>query len=331
MPQVDASAVYDQKWLVTGGTGFFGRALLRHWIAEAALGVRPPAITVLTRSPEYFLKRHPEFFGHEWLRFTQGDILEPLKIDASQFFTHVLHAATDSTLGPQLRPLERYQQIVDGTRNTLNFAVQCGASRFLLTSSGGVYGSQPQDMEKIPETYNGMPDPLRPEQTYSVAKRVAEHLCALYQEQYGIETVIARCFTFVGQDLPLDVHFAIGNFIRDALKRSEIVVNGDGAPVRSYMDQRDLAIWLTEIMQRGHPGFAYNVGSDQAISIARLAYLVRDTLSPGLSVRISGNPSRSHTRNCYIPSIEKAQTELNLILRYPLTDALLEVGAHLSL
>ena len=165
-------------------------------------------------------------------------------------FTHVLHAAADSTLGPQRSPLQRYDQIVDGTRNLLDFAVACGVQRFLLTSSGGVYGPQPEDMAKIPEDWLGMPDPLNPANAYGVGKRAAEHLCALYHATHGIDTVIARCFAFVGEDLPLDVHFAIGNFIRDALWAEEIIVGGDGTPLRSYLDQRDLAQWLFDLASR---------------------------------------------------------------------------------
>lgn len=55
-------------------------------------------------------------------------------------FKDVLHAATDSTMGPTLSPRMRYQQIYDGTRNVLDLAVSSGAKRFLLTSSEAICG-----------------------------------------------------------------------------------------------------------------------------------------------------------------------------------------------
>jgi dTDP-glucose 4,6-dehydratase len=157
-----------------------------------------------------------------------------------------------------------------------------------------------------------MPDPLGYLNVYSIAKRSAEHLCALYAKEYGLEIVVARCFAFVGEDLPLDVHFAIGNFIRDALWAEEIVVNGDGTPIRSYLDQRDLARWLLTMLHEGRAGEAYNVGSDQLISIRDLAHLVRDLVSPGKTVRILGQPVDNAERNRYVPDISKIGRELGL-------------------
>jgi len=315
--------------LLTGGTGFFGRALLRHWLALARMGGQVPMVTVLSRSPQKFCAQYPEFAGQHWLHLHQGDILEPASLPVDAGFTHVLHAAADSTEGPRLSPLQRYAQIVDGTRHLLDHAAAQRIPRFLLTSSGGVYGPQPAQMETISEHYNGMPDPLSAAHAYSVAKRCAEHLCALYQQQFGLEVVIARCFAFVGRDLPLDVHFAIGNFIRDALEAPVITVNGDGTPVRSYMDQRDLAHWLEVLLRQGKAGQAYNVGSDAAITIGELAYLVRDILAPHKPVSISARAVGDGSfRNRYVPSIDKARTELGLQLQHPLMEAIQEAARH---
>lgn len=312
--------------LLTGGTGFFGKALLRYWADLESDGQDISTVTLLSRDPARFAAQYPALVSHRWLQLVQGDVCNPDSLPKGLTFTHVLHAATDSTTGPQLTPLQRFDQIVNGTRNILDLAISTGASRFLLTSSGGVYGPQPLHMEQIPEDYLGMPDPLNPSNSYSVAKRCVEHLCAIYGEQYGLETVIARCFAFVGKDLPRDVHFAIGNFIRDALERAEITVAGDGAPIRSYLDQRDLAEWLTVILERGQSGRAYNVGSDEAISVGDLANLVRDVIAPGKAVTILGKreyaKSSGQHRNVYVPSINRAREELGLEVRIPLRDAI---------
>lgn len=308
--------------LLTGGTGFFGKALLRHWASQNIRDYSTLRVTILSRDPERFIRDNPTLTAHSWLKFVKGDICNAHTLPRDTAFTHILHAAADSTLGPKLDPLNRYDQIVSGTRNLLDLAVSSGAKRFLLTSSGGVYGPQPLDMERIPENYHGMPDPLNPANAYSVAKRVAEHLCAQYNNKHGLETVVARCFAFVGPDLPLDVHFAIGNFIRDALWRSEITVAGDGAAVRSYLDQRDLAEWLLTLLEKGQAGVAYNVGSDQAISIADLAYLVRDLVAPNKPVRILGKAEDNSARSRYVPNISRVQSEYGLNVVVPLAEAI---------
>ncbi|MGB4335765.1 MAG: NAD(P)-dependent oxidoreductase [Chromatiaceae bacterium] len=313
--------------LLTGGTGFFGRALLRKWQADETSGAAVARVTVLSRDAASFLVRYPEFFDLPWLSFRSGDIRDPSSLPRGERFTHILHAATDSTLGPQMTPLTRYQQILDGTRNLLDFAVAIGARRFLLTSSGGVYGPQPPEVDALAEDWSGCPDLRNPANAYSQGKRAAEHLCALYQDAFGLEVVIARCFAFVGPDLPLDVHFAIGNFIRDALTREAITVSGDGTPLRTYLDQADLAHWLLTLLDQGRPGEAYNVGSDEVISIAELAYRVRDLLAPDKAVLIHGGGSDAQGRNRYIPDIRKAQRELGLAVTIPLAEAIRRTGA----
>jgi dTDP-glucose 4,6-dehydratase len=307
---------------VTGGTGFFGKALLRHWGSEQGYIERPNHLTLLSRSPENFNSSNPDLSSLSGIHFHSGDISNPESLPINARFDGIIHAATDSTNGAALSPLIRYDQIVEGTRHLLDFAVASGAKRFLLTSSGGVYGPQPSQMERIPEDFTGMPDPMHVSNAYSVGKRAAEHLCALYADKYGLEIIVARCFAFVGQDLPLDVHFAIGNFIRDALWAEEIIVNGDGSPLRSYLDQRDLANWLTKLLHFGRPGVAYNVGSGTAISIADLAHLVRDIVSPSKPIRILGKPVDNAVRNRYVPDVNKIKNELGLVATYSLEQSI---------
>ena len=315
------------KLLITGGTGFFGKALLRHFQRLPAARAPFAEVWVLSRDPSTFLAAYPEFDGLDWLRFTQGDTSDAATLPRGQGFTHVLHAATDSTKGPQLSPLQHYDQIVQGTRHLLDYALHCGAQRFLLTSSGAVYGPQPAALEALAEDHAGSPDSMQPAQAYGMGKRAAEHLCALYTQAHGLETVVARCFAFVGPDLPLDVHFAIGNFIRDALWAEAITVHGDGTPLRSYLDQSDLAPWLLAMLHQGRSGQAYNLGSDQAISIADLAHLVRDTLAPHKPVHIRGQAQPGAARNRYIPSVAKAQRELGLQVHKPLRQAIIDTAA----
>jgi UDP-glucuronate decarboxylase len=315
-----------KKILITGGTGFFGRALLRNLLASDYKDIE---FIILSRQPEKFLTTYPLFANSAQFQFVQSDIQDRSSLPWDCKLSHILHAATDSTIGPRLSPLQRFQQIVEGTTNILDLALATGAKRFLLTSSGGIYGQQPPDLLAIPEDWAGSPTLADPATAYSQAKRAAEHLCALYQDSYGLQTVIARCFAFIGPDLPLDVHFAIGNFIYDALHSQTITVAGDGTPLRTYLDQSDLAHWLWTLLQEGTPGEAFNVGSDEVVSIAELAHLVRDLAAPDKPVRILGHPTASSSRNRYVPDITKARDMHSLKVNIPLSTAILQtVRAH---
>lgn len=152
--------------------------------------------------------------------------------------------------------------------------------------------------------------------------RCAEHLCSQVKAQHGLETVVARCFAVVGPDLPLNVHFAIGNFIRDALTADTITVSGDCTP-RSPTSIRatPLAHWLLTLLEHGGPGQADYLGSDEVISIAELAPLVCNILAPDKSVHILGQPHPGASRKRYVHDIRNAQ-QLGLIVTFFLAGAI---------
>lgn len=312
---------------VTGGTGFFGQSLLQYLHNTLQHCYVDFSVTLLSRDPNSYLRRNPHISNYTWLCLHKGDILNQASFPSNHKFSHVIHAATDSTHGPTLSGMDQFEQIVGGTRNVLEFAQKQHVKRFLYVSSGAIYGSQPENLDLIPESWAGSPDLANTANTYGIGKRSAEHLCHVYRKTHALDVVIARCFAFVGANLPLNVHFAIGNFIRDALFEQNIIVAGDGSGVRSYLEESDLATWLVTLLLHGHSGEAYNVGSDKAVSIKELAHLVRKLLAPEKEVQILGRPQASGSRSRYVPDISKARKELGLEVRIPLAEAIIRTAA----
>jgi dTDP-glucose 4,6-dehydratase len=298
-----------ERIFITGGTGFFGCWLLESFAwANDRLGLNASAL-VLTRDLERFRKKAPHLAANPAIRFHGGDV-RSFEFPRGSF-THVIHAATESSARLNAEaPLTMFETILEGTRHTLEFAGQCRAQKLLFTSSGAVYGRQPPEMTHIPEDYPGAPNPADPGSAYGEGKRAAEALCTLVSKQEGFEVKVARGFAFVGPYLPLDIHFAIGNFIQDGLNGGPIVVKGDGTPYRSYLYAADLAIWLWTILVRGQSCRPYNVGSEMGLSIAEIARQVAERFKVKTVIQGVPDPHRSVER--YVPSTSRAKMELGL-------------------
>lgn len=310
-----------QRLFITGGTGFFGCWLLESLLAANARLSLGASAVVLTRSCEAFARKAPHLAADPNIQLLAGDVRTFTFPEGE--FQYVIHAATEASVKQANEaPLEMFTTIVEGTGRVLEFARQHGASRFLLTSSGAVYGKQPSEITHLAEDYAGGPNPADPRSVYGEGKRTAELLCSLYSTMYGIECTIARCFAFVGPHLPLDVHFAIGNFIRDVMRGGPVQVNGDGTPYRSYLYAADLAIWLWTILFRGTACRPYNVGSENDLSIADLAREVATALNPAATVNITKPALPGQAPERYVPSTRRAHQELGLKECVPIREAI---------
>jgi dTDP-glucose 4,6-dehydratase len=238
-------------------------------------------------------------------------------------FSFVVHAASGTYRPATPESLVGwFDRDVEATRTVLEFARICGAVRLLFTSSGAVYGRQPEQMARVPEEYAGAVLPNDVNAAYGHAKRTSEFLCSCYARAYGFDAAIARLFAFYGPYLPLDGQYAIGNFIADALSGRPLHISGDGTACRSYLYAADMAIWLWAILLRGQSGSPYNVGSPQAVSIAELAAAVRRTVAEEVEIRIAQAPRQGAEPSRYVPAVERAERELGLKVWIPLEEGI---------
>jgi dTDP-glucose 4,6-dehydratase len=306
------------RLFVTGGTGFVGKWLLESFVAaNEQYSLRAEAV-VLSRRPSDFKNMMPHLAVNSGITLWQGDVRN---FDFPEHdFTHVIHAATDVVAGTEA--LETFDVTVSGTRRVLDFCKMRQVEKLLLLSSGAVYGRQPVDLEHVTESYVGAPQTMVMSSAYGIGKRASEWLACAYSAGDGAEVVIARCFAFVGPYLPIDKHFAIGNFIRDALAGGEIKIGGDGTPLRSYLYAADLAVWLWTILVEGKNGAVFNVGSDQGISILDLARTVAQVSSHPLKISVAKPPIPGAAPEKYVPDVSKARAELGLDVLIPLTDSI---------
>ena len=304
---------------LTGGTGFFGKWLLDSFLyANNHLSLNAKMI-VLSRSPDKFLLQYPKY-KHGSISFVKGDIRDFEFPEGP--IDYIMHAATDVNVSMNVElPLLMYDTIVEGTRHILEFARMKNVAAILHTSSGAVYGKQPPDLTHIPEDYNGSPDIYDKSASYGEGKRTSEMLSNMYHNSYKVNSKIARCFAFVGPYLPLDTHFAIGNFIKDVINGNKIVINGDGTPFRSYMYASDLVIWLWNILFFGKTCRPYNVGSDEDVTIKELAEIIATASENKTEVEIK-LPKHNFPPARYVPSVDRAQKELGLKVHISLNEAI---------
>jgi nucleoside-diphosphate-sugar epimerase len=304
--------------LVIGGTGFFGKSILDFFQRGGLNAWKIDHVIVMSRNAERLKSESPSLLSANVELFS-ADIANTTYLPHADY---VIHAAASSDARNYLaRPLEERKNIQAGILNYCTLAkIFHQNSKILYVSSGAVYGTQPEYLEHISEDYNFVDPANIPEgkRDYTCAKRDAEDAIRQLGD-HGLCVSIARCFAFVGPWLPLDQHFAIGNFIADGLAGRPITVKSQHKVYRSYMYVDDLVEWIMTIADHSSPQYpTFNVGSDEAVLMGELAQMVAHEF--GQDVKVPFITESKVDR--YVPSISKILQELGVELKYDLPSSI---------
>lgn len=290
-----------RRLLISGGTGFLGR-----WLVESLCMLNDRLslgneMYLITRSIDR-AKASVSFSNRADVKFIQLDVAagDCLDLPVCDF---VIHAATDVVL--KVAPLAMFDTCIDGTRTMLNLAKKSAAKKFLLFSSGAIYGNAPGAPARYSEDYCGAPEPDQPHWGYASGKRAAEYMASAFCDEFGIRVAIARCFAFVGPGIPLDGPFAVSDFISGALSKDRrILIKGDGSTVRSYMYATDFVNWILEMLVSEEDRLTLNVGGDQELKMIEVAELVARSFKYRIDIEFQRDPSILTTT--YLPDLEQA-------------------------
>jgi nucleoside-diphosphate-sugar epimerase len=292
--------------IVTGAAGFLGRHVVSALLAEGEVVIGfdnfatsdPEDLEALGKEPRF------EFFEQDVSSAEFRKVLDDRL--GSESVSEIFHLACPTGV-PNLGPmaLEMLETCYDGTRNALEAAGERGA-RLVLASSAEVYGNPTVSPQT--EDYTGNVDTLGPRKGYEEGKRVAETLCGIYAERYGVPAVIARIFNTYGPGMSLSETRVVPAFVRAALLGESLVVHGDGGQLRCHSFSSDTVNGLRLAMRHGTPGRAYNIGSQHAMSVRSLAEKIIAMTGTGCAIRYQDRPSHDH--DARLPSTERAQTEL---------------------
>ena len=303
--------------LITGGTGFVGTCLLDQ-IESDVERWGGWSVASASRSPS----QRPRVEAITW------DLSTDRLPEPDGGFDVIVHAATPaSAVFNAEQPAQMFWMNVNAMQRVLQFAERMEfAPTIVFTSSGAVYGEMPSNMTRFPEGFNGASQTLDVRSAYAEGKRCAEYLLTEATTRGVCSGIVLRLFAFSGVHIPRNRHFAIGNFVRDAVETGEIVVRSDGSAIRSYLDGADMAQWILSSIDGGEPGFAYHVGSDAPISVGELADLVanRSLITLGRDVRtvVLGTPHPLDGISRYVPEVTTTKKHLGVEQRVLLEESI---------
>lgn len=290
---------------ILGGTGFIGRWLLEAIIYFNQICSLNIKIIVLSRNPQLFIENNPRFGDYSFINFIKGDLNTfDLSIDS---INYIIFAASELDDLEYFSDKSRLEFSSNGLNRVIDLALnQINLKKLLYTSSGAIYGNQPFNVSSIRENDFYSDDKISTSSTYSQIKRNSEKLLKLTSQKYGLNIVVARCFSFIGPYLPQEKNYAAGNFVKNFLNEENIEISGNGHSIRSYLYASDLTVALLNLLINENIFFEYNIGSSKPVTISALADIFENFSQGKCKKNILGV---SMSESNYVPDIERYTSE----------------------
>ena len=269
-------------YVVTGGAGFIGSAIVRRLLAEGA--GRVVVVDNLLTGHEQNLEEVRKSIDFQRADIRNYEEIAPLIRGAAVVFHE---AAIPSVPRSIVEPVPSHEVNINGTFNVLRAAHEGKAGRVVYAASSSAYGDTPV----LPKVETMLPHPKSP---YALQKLVGEHYCSVFAGVYGLETVSLRYFNVYGprQDPSSPYSGVLSLFMRAVLERCPPTIFGDGEQSRDFTYVEDVAeLNLKAARAPDVSGRMFNAGNGGRITLNQAWALLQRI--EGVSIAPNLGPPRS--------------------------------------
>jgi nucleoside-diphosphate-sugar epimerase len=302
----------NKNLLILGASGFFGKSILEYLYQKKSFYKKQfETITVLSRKARGNTSILKKLKKHFKIIFLKQDILKVKKLPSAQ---SIIYCMLLDDIKKDYLAVRRFSKILQKSECKPNI---------VFTSSGAVYGNKLEKEKAVKESLNLNKIFLfldLKKRQYAYYKLKSEKIFEKLSKN-GFKISILRCFAFVGENLPRNKNFVIGDFINKILNSKTIIAKSKHKTTRSYMHQEDLAAWILKILLKSNKKFSvYNVGSNDPVTIHQLGL----ALSKKYKVKFKSNLESSKFNDYYLPNIEKVKKTFGLKLKYNSMQAIMK-------
>lgn len=299
------------KYVVTGGAGFIGSALVRLLVEHGAGKIVVVDNLLTGRETNLDEVRGAIDFHRADIR--RYDEIKDLVQDAEAVF-HL--AAIPSVPRSISDPVPSHEANIDGTFQVLRAARERGARRVVYAASSSAYGGS----DVLPKVECMTPDPKSP---YALQKLTGEYYARVFSTCFGLETVSLRYFNVYGprQDPSSPYSGVISLFMTAVLRRQSPLIHGDGEQSRDFTYVEDVVdLTWKAASAPGVSGNVYNAGNGNRYTLNQLWDILQELEGVRIAAR-HGPPRAGDVRHSQADT-SAARRDLNLSPRFSLTEGL---------